>query len=185
MSGRDGPGGEELQREIAVRDTVDGVGRRPVELERGGGLIAIDGKGGSGQRRGAQGAFVETLAAIRQAPAVAPDHLDIGQHVVPEGHRLGRLQVGVARHDRIGVRLGLVDQRGLQVRHSRVELVDGVAHPEAEVGRDLIVARAGGVQTAGRLARDLLEARFDIHMNVLERARKVELAMLDFAGDSV
>ena len=64
-----------------------------------------------------------------------------------------------------------------------IERVDRVAHPEAEVDRDLVVARAGGVQPAGGGADDLGEPALDVHMDVLERAREGEGARLDFALD--
>ena len=61
--------------------------------------------------------------------------------------------------------------------------VDGVAHPEAEIDRDLVVARAGGVEAPGRRADDLGKAAFDVHMDVFERARKRKRPRLDFAFD--
>ena len=65
----------------------------------------------------------------------------------------------------------------------RVERIDRVAHPELEVGGDLVVARAGGVQPAGRRADQFGEPALDVHMNVFERARVVERPRLDFAFD--
>ncbi len=65
----------------------------------------------------------------------------------------------------------------------RDQRVDRVAHPEAEVDRDLVVARAGGVQPPGGGADDVGEPALDVHMDVFERAREGELARLDFALD--
>ena len=83
------------------------------------------------------------------------------------------LQMGEAGHERAGVLLGLRDERRLQ----RLEgggrgPVDRVAHPELEVGRDLVVARARGVQAPGRLADELGEPRLDVHVDVFERCEK-------------
>ena len=61
--------------------------------------------------------------------------------------------------------------------------VDRVAHPEAEIDGDLVVARARGVQPPGRRADDLGEAAFDVHMDVFERARERKRSRLDFAFD--
>ena len=61
--------------------------------------------------------------------------------------------------------------------------VDRVAHPKPEVERDLIVARAGGVQAPRGGADDLGEPGLDVHMDVFERARERERARLDFALD--
>ena len=102
-----------------------------------------------------------------------------------EGHGLGRLQVGVARHDGLGVGLGLIEQGGLQRPQGRVQGVDLVAHPEAQVGGHLVVARARRVQAAGGLADQHLEARLDVHVDVLERRLEDEVAGLDFSQDRV
>ena len=48
-----------------------------------------------------------------------------------------------------------------------VEPVDRVAHPEPEIGRHLVVARARGVQPPGRRADQLGEPRLDIEVDVL------------------
>ena len=54
--------------------------------------------------------------------------------------------------------------------------VDGVAHPQPEIGRDLIVARARGVQPPRRRPDQVGEPALDIHMDVLERALEDEFA---------
>ena len=46
--------------------------------------------------------------------------------------------------------LGLVDQGGLQGLDLAVDRVDRVAHPKAHVGGDLVVARACGMEPAGK-----------------------------------
>ena len=74
-------------------------------------------------------------------------------------------------------------QRPLQARDLKDQRVDRVAHPKPEVERDLVVARAGGVQPPGGGADDLGEPGLDIHMNVFERARERERPCLDFALD--
>src|SRR3954466_4341839 len=82
---------EELDREIAVGDGVERVRRGAVETERLGGHVAVDQKGRAGQRGGAERAFIEPSLAIGKAAAVTPDHLDIGQQMMTEGHRFGGL----------------------------------------------------------------------------------------------
>ena len=68
---------------------------------------------------------------------------------------------------------------------SAVERVDRVAHPEPEVGRHLVVARARGVQPAGGRPDQLGEPALDIHVDVLERAREGEGPRLDLDSDRV
>ena len=97
-----------------------------------------------------------------------------------ERHRLRGLQVREARHHRVGMLERAIDQRALVVRKRRVDAVDGVAHPELEIGRDLVVARARGVQPAGGSADQLGQPALDIHVNVLERTLEREGSVLDF-----
>jgi len=141
--------------------------------------VAVDREAGAGQRRRAQRAFVHPFACIGEAAEVAGEHLDIGHHVMAEGDRLRRLQMGEARHHPVGRRLGAGQQRADQ----RIKPLDRgvrlIAHPQAEVGRDLIVAAPRRVQTPGRLADDLFQPRLDVHVNVFERGRERELAGLD------
>jgi len=66
-----------------------------------------------------------------------------------------------------------------------VERVYGIANPETEIERDLIVARARRVKPPRHGSDQLREARFDIHMNIFEGARKFECSRLDFTGDFV
>ena len=101
-----------------------------------------------------------------------------------EGDRLRRLQMGEARHDH-APRCRARGSASARCNSSDLpkERVDRVAHPEAEIDRDLVVARARGVQAPGRRADDLGEPAFDIHMDVLERALERERPRLDFAFD--
>ena len=73
----------------------------------------------------------------------------------------------------------LLGQRPLIGGERAVDAVDGVAHPEPEIGRHLIVARARGVQPPGGRPDQLREPALDVHMDVLERALEGELAGLD------
>ena len=71
--------------------------------------------------------------------------------MMAERHRLGRLQMGETRHHRVGMGERLFGQRALIAARARASmLVDGVAHPEPEIGRHLIVARARGMQPSRR-----------------------------------
>ena len=153
MDPGDRGGGQELEREVAIGHGVDRVRGRPVEPERGRGRQAIDREAGAGKRRRAERAFVQPRPGVGHAAAVAPEHLDIGEEMMAERHRLRRLQVGEPGHDRIRVLLGALEQRRLQLLEQAIALVEGVAHPHANVGRDLVVARARGVELAARARR--------------------------------
>ena len=99
--------------------------------------------------------------------------------MMAERHRLRALQVREAGHHGRGMHQRLLRQRLLIVAEQAMDVVDAVAHPEPEVGRDLIVARARGVQPPGRRANQLGEPALDIHVNVLKLALELELAGAD------
>jgi hypothetical protein len=105
--------------------------------------------------------------------------------MVAEGHRLGGLQVREAGHDGVGVRVRLGDERALE----RLDLLDGeaelLARPEPHVERDLVVARARGVEPAGGRADLLMQARLDVHVHVLERRVEREVPRAPFGEDLV
>ena len=97
---------------------VERVRRRAVEAERLRGRLAVDRERGAGKRRRAERRFVQPLAAIGEAAAVARKHLDIGEEMMAEGDRLRALQMREARHHRVGMSLGLLGQRRSAARCS-------------------------------------------------------------------
>ena len=179
MHGGDGAGRQCLQHEVAVGDGVERVRHRPREAERLRRHGAIDRKRGAGERRGAERTFVEARARIGEAATVARRHLDIGEQMVPEGHRLRRLQMGETRHDSIGMFKGLFRERTLIGGEVGVEAIDGVADPQPEIGRNLIVARARGMQPTCRRPDQFAEPALDVHMDVFQLALERELAGFD------
>ena len=102
---------------------------------------------------------------------------------MPERDRLRDLQVREAGHDRAGVLLGQIDQREAQSLQQIADAVDFAAQPQADVGRDLVVARAAGVQALAGIADQRRQARFDVQVHVFQIELPLELAALDFAPD--
>ena len=147
---------------------------------------AVDRKRGAGERRRPQRALVAAPAGIGEAAAVARRHLHIGEEMVPEGDRLGGLEMGEARHHRVGMGERLFGERALVGGKAGIELVDGIAHPQAEVGRDLVVARARRVQAPGRPAPISSASRASTFMWMSSSARlKAKPAAFDFRQDGV
>ncbi len=70
--------------------------------------------------------------------------------MMTEGDRLRRLQMGKPRHHACRMGERLFGKRPLQAAQLLIERVDGVANPEAEIERDLIVARTRRVQPPRR-----------------------------------
>ena len=98
-------------------------------------------------------------------------------------HRLRRLQMGKSGHDPVGMCLGLIDQRSLQGGKRRIRHIDRVAHPQAEIGRHLVVARPRCVKPAGRVADHIGQPRLDIHVNIFEFGLEIEIPALNFVPD--
>ena len=94
--------------------------------------------------------------------------------MVAEGDRLRHLQVGEAGHDRVGVLFGQRQQRFLQCTQQGQDLVGGVTQPQANVGGDLVVARAGRVQALAGVADQLGQALLDVEVNILQIQRPLE-----------
>ena len=88
--------------------------------------------------------------------------------MVAEAHRLRDLHVREAGQQRRGIGLGLVEQRVAERVEQRDQLVDGVAHVEPQVGGDLVVARAAGVQLAGERADVFVQQALDERVEVTD-----------------
>ena len=156
MHRRDRRGAQELQREVAVRHGIERIGGRPVETQRLRRHRAVDRERGAGQRRAAQRAFVQPAAAIGEPAAVAVQHLDIGQQMMAERHRLRGLQMGEAGHRIGGMRRGAIGQRAHHVgdlrasaRRSRRAPTGGNPSPPGRCG----CARCAGGGRPRRCAR--------------------------------
>ena len=74
-------------------------------------------------------------------------------------------------------------QRALQRLEALFGAGRGLAHPEAEIGRHLVVARARGVQPPGGGADQFGEPRLDIEVDILVRLAEGESARRDLAAD--
>ena len=175
----DGGGGERLQDEIAVGHGIERIRHRRFETERLRRRVSVDRECGAGERRGAERTEIRALARIGEPAAVARGHLHVCEQVVPEGDGLRRLQMGEARHHGGGVFERLLRERALVGGERHVDGIDRGLDPQPEIGRDLVVARARGVQPPRRRPDQLGEPAFHVHMDVLKRPLELELAALD------
>ena len=81
--------------------------------------------------------------------------------MVRERHRLRALQVRVARHHRVDLGLGALEQCDGQRLCGAIELVEQLDHQQPEVERDLVVAAARGVELAAHRTCALGEDALD------------------------
>ncbi len=174
---------QELHDEIAVAHGVDRVGGDAREPELRGGCLAVQGEPGARQRTRAQRAAVGPALRIDEATAVALEHLDIGQEVVREEHRLCRLSVRHPGQDRLPVTLRPLDQGSLQVPGARVDVAARAAKPEPQVERNLVVPGPPGMQPPGDRADPGGEGRLDVEVDILERRVPGEGASLDLRAE--
>ena len=96
----------ELGQEVAVGHSVHAVGADLAEPQGLGDGVSVCRIRHAGQRPAAQGQHVHAGRAVGEPPDVPLEHLEIGQHVMREQHRLCALQVGVARHHHVSMSLG-------------------------------------------------------------------------------
>ncbi len=129
---------------------------------------AVNRVGSTGQCSGAEWQIIHALAAIQQAAIVALQHFKPGENVMTKGHRLRGLQMGKTGHDGIGIGFRQLQHALLQAGELFGDSVDFVAHIQAYVGGDLIVARATGMKLFTGDANALGEQRFDVHVHIFK-----------------
>ena len=105
--------------------------------------------------------------------------------MVAEVDGLRALQVGICGRGPVAMGVGELDKRGHQ-RLQQDDRAGGVrANQERQVGRDLVVTRAGGVQLAAERADQFRQPALDRHVDVLVVVVCGEVAALDLARDGV
>ena len=178
-------GGEVVEDEVAIGGAVDRVVGDVFEAEVVGDRatvdLPVDPREGSRPERHHAGAVEGEL----EAQHVAGEHPEVSEKVMTEVDRLGPLQVGVAGHRPVAMALGQLEQ----ALHRRRRQVDRLQRMHLDdhrhVGRDLIVARAAGVQLAGERADLLAEQPLDRHVDVLVGGVELEAVGADPLSDPV
>ena len=181
MNHANGGGGEKLKRGIARRHAVEAVRRGRGEAERVRHRRAVERERAAGERARAERRMCEARASVGKTRGVARKHLFKREPVVREPHRLRALQVRVTGQHRARVLGGACEQHRAQLKQPRARGERGVAQIQREVGGDLVVAAAPGVQAPGGVANFFAQPRFNVHVDVFERRVKTKRAALDFA----
>ena len=182
MDGGHRAGVGEVEREVAVGDRVDAVRGQTIEAQLARDDIALQRQRRRGQRSRTERHLVRGVVGVPKTCGVATQWLGVGQQVMPDGHRLGPLQMRVPRHEPIGVRLGLVRQRIDEVGEADRGFDRRIATEQPQVERHLVVARPARVQRRpGR--RDLGQAPLDRGVDVLVLQLEVELVAVQLTLD--
>ncbi len=110
----------------------------------------------------------------------------MGEQLVAQQHRLGGLQVRLARHDDVGIGGGLVDEGLRDVGNTGSHTPERPAQPHAEKRGDLIVARAPGPQPPAQLWADTVDQpAFERAVHVLVGLRRRERTVGDVGVEPI
>ena len=140
-----------LEQIVDGGDAAVGVAGRAVEAEQRRRPIAIDRKAGAGDRAGAERVLVGAGIGGPQPGGVALELLDHRQQVVRDRRRLRRLGVRVRRKDVVAVARREVEQHVAQPERPVGQRQHQLALPHPVHRHVDVVARARGVQPAGRV----------------------------------
>ena len=100
-----------------------------------------------------------------------------------EQHRLGPLQMGIPRHQRIPVAPAQRDQGLLHLPEAPNGVAAGLQRIKPHVGGYLVVAGTPGVQAPRRRADELMQAAFDVHVQVFQGRVPWKAAAFDLVFD--
>jgi hypothetical protein len=167
MGRASGRRGEEVEHEVAVGDGVDRVRRHAGEAELARDEPAVGREVDACERACPERELAGRAQHELEASRVAPEHPEVREQVVRQVHGLRALEMRVARHRPVLVALGERDEHALQTLELLERLQRVRASEHRHVGRDLVVARARGVQLAADRPDDLRQPALDRHVDVL------------------
>jgi len=174
---------QRLQNEVTVGDRVHAVLEHAFQTKLTRDRGRIERVGGAGQGRCAQGRYAYPAVAVRQPFRIALEHPGVGQQVVGQADRLGRLKMRTPGQQRRLVLVGAFGQR----RHQCLEFVlpvgKAAGDKKPKIERHLVVAAAPGVQLAPGVADQFGQPAFDVHMHVFEFGPPDKGAGLDLGPD--
>ncbi|OQC65075.1 MAG: hypothetical protein BWX50_01526 [Euryarchaeota archaeon ADurb.Bin009] len=147
--GRDIP--EHLDCEVPGGDRVHAVWRRPGEAEEPGGVVAVEGETGRGERRRTEGGYVHPGVGLPEPGGIAGEGLLVGEEVVGERRGLGMLQVGEARHHRLRMGGGNVEEGPPEAGERLDEGDEFLLQAYPDTGRDLVVSGPAHVEAAAEV----------------------------------
>ncbi|GAC1690549.1 MAG: hypothetical protein PVS2B1_12900 [Candidatus Dormibacteraceae bacterium] len=131
---------DKVEREVAIRDRVDAVCGQPLKAEFAPHSLPLQRKSSPGQRPRPERHRTRRFIGSAKTLSVPQQRLRMREQVVADRHRLGPLQVRVARHHPSRVRAGLGGELVHNTGDRADEVRGGKTAEEPEVQRDLVVA---------------------------------------------
>ena len=177
---------EELGDEVAVRDRVEAVLERRGEAQLAGGDRRVDRQRAAGERARPERGDVGARRGVHEPVRVSEERPGVRAEVVREQHRLGPLQVRVARAGRRRPprRRGAASTPD-EAEHGLGHRDDRLAGPESQVQGHLVVAAPRGVELLPDRAGELGHPPLDRGVDVLVGRREGERAAAELAPDVV
>ena len=169
MTPREGEREQHLRHEVAIAGRVEGVGRQGPEPERLLHEDPVHGEARPRERARAERQLGGATAGVREPLAIAHQRPRVREQHVGPPHRLRALPVRVTRQQIVHPVARARDQRAAELGEIDVQLVDCAQRPQSQVGRDLIVARATGVQLPRRRADLFVQQPLDQRVDVFVR----------------
>ncbi len=173
----------ELEDKVAVAADVERVGGDALKVEQLRRHEPVDGQARASERRGTETQLIRAPATVTQPLAITFELLTIRQPVVSCQHRLRALQMRVSGENRTQIAGTETDKSPLQGQEFFIDLVDSPAAPKPQVGRNLVIARTGGMEFAAGVADALNQCPLDVHVDVFELRRVGKLACFDIGFD--
>ena len=102
-----------------------------------------------------------------------------------QAERLSPLQMGIARNHRVAMLIRLAEESLLQPMEIGIHLIQTAAQPEPQIGPDLIVATAAGVQLLPNRAKQGNQPTFNRKVNVLIGQSWIELPLGRLTADGL
>ena len=144
-------GAEEVFRDEVPVDAALDCLRDAVKAQERARHFAVDGVGRPRERRAPERHDVHARPQAVKAVDVAQEHFGVRVEVLPAVDRLRLPKMGEAGHDVFGRLFGAGKEHGDERLQGVDGAIRGAARVQAEIGRDLVVARARRVQLFARL----------------------------------
>ena len=168
VHGGHGADEQRLGHEVAIARGIDAVGRDGGEAERFAEQFTRHGERAAGDGARAERQHGGAARGIGEPRAIAIERPEVREQPVGAAHRLRALEVRVRRQHRVGQCVSAcVSSDCCRSRMAASIAPAGIHRPQPRGGRDLVVARATGVQLRGHRPGLLVQQPVDHRVDVL------------------